>query len=241
MGTPNDPVYFNTQLQILTSPGLLRRVVKTLDLEHNPDFFKGQRGRNARPGKQCCAWSALEGKRGAPSKANDELTLSTELPQTSAPDDLKEAKRLAPFVGSIAGGLKVDPVRETRGGFNKETRLIELSFTHTDPVVAAKVINTIADTFRDQNLQKKTQTNQTTGTFLQQRIADLQAHIREDEEKLVNYAKSHEILSLDDKQNTVVERLGGSEPAIAGSGKRSQHCGIGISCCPGSRRRHRAG
>src|SRR5882672_3748010 len=43
VGTPNDPVYFNTQLQILTSPGLLRRVVKTLDLEHNPDFFKGQR------------------------------------------------------------------------------------------------------------------------------------------------------------------------------------------------------
>src|SRR5512132_3644119 len=31
----SDPAYFNTQLQILTSPGLLRRVVKTLDLEHN--------------------------------------------------------------------------------------------------------------------------------------------------------------------------------------------------------------
>ncbi|MFN2514182.1 MAG: Wzz/FepE/Etk N-terminal domain-containing protein, partial [Pyrinomonadaceae bacterium] len=40
IGPTNDPVYFNTQLQILTSPGLLRRVVKTLDLEHNPDFFK---------------------------------------------------------------------------------------------------------------------------------------------------------------------------------------------------------
>src|ERR1700694_4646738 len=34
----NDPAYFNTQLQILTSPGLLRRVVKTLDLEHNQEF-----------------------------------------------------------------------------------------------------------------------------------------------------------------------------------------------------------
>src|SRR4030095_13812812 len=40
-GPTNDPVYFNTQLQILVSPGLMRRVVKTLDLEHNPDFFKG--------------------------------------------------------------------------------------------------------------------------------------------------------------------------------------------------------
>src|SRR6184192_1377709 len=36
----NDPAYFNTQLQILTSPGLLRRVVKTLDLEHNQAFLR---------------------------------------------------------------------------------------------------------------------------------------------------------------------------------------------------------
>src|SRR5437762_11035675 len=36
----NDPAYFNTQLQILTSPGLLRRVVKTLDLEHTQSFVR---------------------------------------------------------------------------------------------------------------------------------------------------------------------------------------------------------
>src|SRR5204863_4023836 len=38
----NDPAYFNTQLQILTSPGLLRRVVKTLDLQHNKAFLQPQ-------------------------------------------------------------------------------------------------------------------------------------------------------------------------------------------------------
>src|SRR5919201_623556 len=38
----NDPAYFNTQLQILTSPGLLRRVVKTLNLEHNQAFLRPQ-------------------------------------------------------------------------------------------------------------------------------------------------------------------------------------------------------
>ena len=34
----NDPAYFNTQLQILTSPRLLRRVITDLDLEHDPGF-----------------------------------------------------------------------------------------------------------------------------------------------------------------------------------------------------------
>src|SRR4030095_459644 len=35
-----DPEYFNTQVQILTSPTLLRRVAKNLDLEHNRRFFE---------------------------------------------------------------------------------------------------------------------------------------------------------------------------------------------------------
>src|SRR5918997_4487942 len=39
----SDPTYFNTQLQILTSPGLLRRVVKTLDLENNRSFMSAGR------------------------------------------------------------------------------------------------------------------------------------------------------------------------------------------------------
>lgn len=208
VGTPNDPVYFNTQLQILTSSGLARRVVKTLDLEHNPDFFKGQ-SKSRSTWQTILKMAGLHGSKSDESlpKPNDELTLTPTVPLATGSDDLKEAKRLAPYVGLIAGGLRADPVRETRGGFNKETRLIELTFTHGDPVVAAKVVNTIADTFKDQNLEKKSRTNEKTGDFLQKRIAELQGLIRENEEKLNNYAKTHQILSLDDKQNTVVERL----------------------------------
>src|ERR1051325_3234391 len=39
----SDPTYFNTQLQNLTSLALLRRVVKTLDLEHNQSFTRPSR------------------------------------------------------------------------------------------------------------------------------------------------------------------------------------------------------
>src|SRR5262245_35201210 len=34
-----DPEYFNTQVQILSSPTLMRRIAKTLDLEHNRNFL----------------------------------------------------------------------------------------------------------------------------------------------------------------------------------------------------------
>ena len=41
----NDPAYFTTQLQILEGSGLLRKVIKTLDLENNQNFLNPQKGR----------------------------------------------------------------------------------------------------------------------------------------------------------------------------------------------------
>jgi capsular exopolysaccharide synthesis family protein len=67
----------------------------------------------------------------------------------------------------------------------------------------------VADTFVVSNLERKTETSNTAGDFLQKRIADLQSEIRQGEEQLINYAKSHQILSLDASQNTVVDRLAG--------------------------------
>ena len=208
-GPTNDPVYFNTQLQILTSPGLMRRVVKALDLEHNPDFFKGN-STQKRSTWQTIKGMAGFGAKGRPddSKAKDQLQLRTTAATATAHEDLAEAKRLAPYVGAILGGLKVDPVKETRGLY-KETRLIDISFTHTDPEVASTVVNAIAETYVFNNLEKKGETNTTTAVFLEKRIAELQQKVRTDEEKLVDYAKRNEIISLDPNQNTVVERLAG--------------------------------
>jgi succinoglycan biosynthesis transport protein ExoP len=111
-------------------------------------------------------------------------------------------------VSSIQAGLKVEPVKEERLQFTG-TRLISIKFAHASPMVAAKVANAIADTFVLSNLEQKTKFTSTTGDFLQQRIAELQSQIRNDEERLINYAKGHEILSLDAAQNTVVDRLSG--------------------------------
>jgi len=58
------------------------------------------------------------------------------------------------------------------------------------------VVNAVAETFVNQNSEKKLESNQGTGKFLTSRVAELQGHIREDEEKLVGYAKRNEIISL---------------------------------------------
>src|SRR5258705_12451271 len=101
-------------------------------------------------------------------KPNNELPLTTSVAPATGQENLNEAKRLAPFVGAILGGLDVEPVKENRG-FLKETRLIDISFQHTDPQVAAKVVNSVAETYIYSNLEKNTQTISGTGDFLAKR------------------------------------------------------------------------
>src|ERR1044071_1380607 len=205
----DDSVYFNTQLQILTSQGLMRRVVRTLDLEHNPDFLKGSSQKRS-------TWQTILQMTGI-SKAqaqptpnqNDQLPLTTSsVAPASSQEDLVEAKRLAPYVAFILSGLRVEPVKESRG-YYKETSLIDIRYTHNDPQFASKIANGIAEIYVLSNLEKKTETNSSTGTYLQKRIAELQQQIRTDEERLVNYARNNQIISVDPNQNTVVERLVG--------------------------------
>ncbi len=196
----NDPAYFNTQLQILTSPRLLRRVVKDLDLEHDSSFKLPQS--NASPSR----WQKwFGGTTPAPAVVIDQPSIGID-EFDSTREDLAEATRLAPYVAALKVGLKAEPVKEVRL-LIKETRLIDLSFEYPNPQLATRIVNKIAEAFVVSNLERKTISNQSTGEILQQRTADLKAQIKQQETQLLDYAKNHQILSLDAAQNTVVERL----------------------------------
>ena len=203
-----DPAYFNTQLQIISGAGLLRRVVKTLDLEHDQDFLR-QKDRVQPLWPTLLRALGVRRDKGDEQQAGaaDEVALPVTVAPATSSEDLAEAKRLAPYVSAVQRGLRVEPVKETRVGGVKETRLIDITFMHPDPQVAARIVNAVANVFMRSNLENKNETNAATGEFLGKRVADLQSQIREGEERLVSYAKSKEILSLDENQNTVVERL----------------------------------
>ncbi len=204
----NDPAYFATQLQILEGSGMLRRVVKTLDLENNQEFL------NPLKGKELSVWQNVQRMFGFyRPRAQNNPPLANEIPGTKM--DLKldttialdsQAETLAPYVRSLKAGLDVSPVKDSRTA-TKDTRLIEVEYTHLDPQMAAKIVNSIADIYLLQNLERKVESNATASDFLQKRVAELQSQIRFDEERLINYAKSNQILSLDTNQNTVVQRL----------------------------------
>ena len=231
----DDPVYFNTQLQILVSSGLIRRVVRTLDLEHNPEFLRANASQKRSTWQSVLRTLGVRKDDPVQPRNNDQLPLTSSVADASAKEDLNEAKRLAPFVNDIIVGLNVEPVKENRG-FYKETRLIDISFQHTDPQTAAKVVNAIADTYIYSNLEKKTETNSSTGDFLQTRIAELQQKIRTGEERLVNYAKNNQIVSLDANQNTVVDRLAGLNRQLleAENDRKTAEAALNAAKAPGA-------
>lgn len=205
-----DPIYFTTQLRILEGAGLLRRVAKTLDLEHNDAFLNPNKGEKPSSLEYVLRdFGLYEPETTMPLEDLGEAQKQNKLELTPeiASDLDNQAEQLAPYVRMLKKQLSVLPVKDTRTA-NKETRLIEVGFTHQDPLIATKIANAIADIYVLQNLERKVETNATASEFLQKRVAELQSQIRESEERLINYAKSNQIISLDASQNTVVQRLG---------------------------------
>jgi polysaccharide biosynthesis transport protein len=203
-----DPSYFATQLQILEGAGLMRRVIKTLDLENNQEFLRPKQN------KTTTIWGnvktmfgfseSMDSLKNKPSPNRTPNTLNLKAAESTDLD--QEIESLAPFVDRLKGGLAISPVLDSRTSI-RETRLIDVEFTHQDPTVAAKIANAIGDAYVLQNLEQKIQSNASAGDFLQKRVAELQAGIRSGEERLINYSRVNQVIPPSSDQNTVVQRL----------------------------------
>ncbi|QQS33117.1 MAG: polysaccharide biosynthesis tyrosine autokinase [Acidobacteriota bacterium] len=200
-----DPAYFNTQLQLLRSDGLLRRVIKENNLENNKDFL------SAKEESTGSALNSILRTLGLATSADGKTSSSTQLPSLdglATTEEIEEAIKLAPFVDFIKRNLDVEPVRETRSSV-RDTRLIDITFRHTSAEVAAFVSNAIAGTFTTLNQEKRSGTSRKTNDFLQERIANLQADVQRDEEKLVDLTQNAGILKTEGEQTIVIDRLSG--------------------------------
>lgn len=200
VGGYQDPTYFNTQIQLLTSSGLLQRVAKTLDLEHNTSFLGKQAPKSS-------TWDSLKrmfgfgNKEASPNMSPEMSQKVGAIAAAGVQDDLAEVNRMAPFVGLLTGGLNVKEV--------ENTRLIEIRYRHADPDLATKIVNTVAKTLELSNMERRADNSNTAGDFLNKRIAQLQNEIRSGEERLNNYAKNRQIISLQPESNPTTERLAG--------------------------------
>src|SRR5581483_1747617 len=87
------------------------------------------------------------------------------------------------------------------------TRVIEIHYTSPNKELAANIVNTLVNTYIEQNFKTKFESTMQVSDWLSKQLVDLQIKVETSQEKLVKYQKEHSILGLDEKQNIITEKL----------------------------------
>lgn len=110
-----------------------------------------------------------------------------------------EPHREAGLVGKFHGALQINSI--------PRTRLLEIRFASSDPTLAAKAVNSLIDTYIEQNYKTRLDATTRTADWLTQQLSELQLKVEESQEKLVRYQKDHGILGIDEKENIITSKL----------------------------------
>ncbi|MEP6719180.1 MAG: polysaccharide biosynthesis tyrosine autokinase [bacterium] len=194
----NDPNFWGTQLKLLENPALARQVVLTLDLQHNPAFFGGQTQGGVFASLRRVFSKAKKTSESPAAPAGLTVVGESEVTGDSlTPEQLAE---LEPYEDGIIAGESVEPV--------PNTNLVKIKFVHSDPVLAQKIANTLAEVFVNNNLQRATAGSSKAEDVLAKEIATLQTRLKQEQEEQFNYAKNHNLpLTTDASGNLEAVRL----------------------------------
>jgi capsular exopolysaccharide synthesis family protein len=186
----NDQTYWNTQLQKLRTQKLARQVILRLDLQDNPDFLNpAYRGMGIISGLRRIITREKQTQQSQADAGAVPVVSDSELSADQISPEL--ARKLEPFEDALRDGLTITPI--------ERTSLVEIHFVHTDPQIAAKVVNTLATVFRENDILTETAGSDKAADVLAKSIIELQARIQANEQKRLNY-KQKENLPLGDKQ-----------------------------------------
>jgi succinoglycan biosynthesis transport protein ExoP len=173
--------FYKTQYEILKSSSIAERVVRDEGLQNNPVFT----GSNKKAGFIAEMWQHLkkwsEGFTPAKPKNNSTVDTSSWL------------------VKSYLGKLEVKPV--------KGTSVVGIRFTTPDPQLSARLANAHVSAYRRYGIDLRSQTNDEAAVFLQEKLIELRERVAQSEAALNSYRKNKGIISVDTKENIVVDRL----------------------------------
>jgi polysaccharide biosynthesis transport protein len=188
--TSKEDEFYKTQYEILKSRSLAAQVIQELRLETDPAFTgeEQDKGFGARVLDDVQGWvAAAQGwvKRLFPSPPKpvreDPLALRPEL------------------IDAYLGILEVQPVQRTR--------LVKIAFNTRDPELSARLADAHARAYIRHGLGLHTQANEDAQRFLEEKLGELKARVEKSEAALNRYRRQRQIISLEDKENIVVERL----------------------------------
>lgn len=187
------PDYYQTQYRLLQSRSLAKRAMDGAELWSDP-VFKGGGGGGGGFSLRGTANAVIAAVRGA----------FQQEPSTDAPPDETQAQSRA--VTQFLGGLTVSPVRASR--------LVDVVYASPDPVLSAKAANALARAYRDQMLEYRTFAAREATEFLSRQLGTQRKAVEDSELAMQRYREKDAAVSLEDRQNIVVQRLSDLNTAV---------------------------
>jgi capsular exopolysaccharide synthesis family protein len=188
--TTND--YYQTQYRMLEGRALARRTLDGAKLWSHPEFAGAKTpGLVTRALRASAEWaSGLFGGSENPLKlfASDE---------THA-----EARAINRFLENLV----VSPVRNSR--------LVDVRYESRDPGLAAQVANAHVKAYIEQNMEFKFLATKEASDWLAERMAEQRQHLEVGELALQQYREQNDAVSLEERQDIVVQRLADLNAAV---------------------------
>ncbi len=96
----------------------------------------------------------------------------------------------------------------------KGSRLVDVSARSLDPELAARIANTLVEVYIEQNLEAKLNASKDAAGWLGKQLDAAQEKVAASETALQKYKEQHQIISLEDRQNIVMQKLSELNTAV---------------------------
>lgn len=190
--------FYETQYELLKSRMLANRVIDELGIESQ---FKGEE--LAKP----FFADMLDELR---SLFNSTLAAEAEgTAETSVTTETVDSKSLLgeqPLADKLLANLSIQPV--------KNSQIVTVHYTDTNPERAATITNTVIDNFVEVNLERRRDAATYAEKFLTEELVTAKSRLLESETQLNAYAKERGIITTDDKESLTSQKLRGLSEAL---------------------------
>jgi succinoglycan biosynthesis transport protein ExoP len=198
--TPYDPEFLETQYQLIKSAAVVEKVVKKLNAEKMYDLFFPEKEAGKSYIASAKEWiseqiSALKMMAGiedffsSKDGLEKNIPLKMKIPPTKA--------RILEDV--IKSGISAEPVANSR--------VVLLSFMSDNPVVATRVVNSVAQAYIDELLDMQMEVSGYSIGWMKKKSEIQREKLEESERGLYDYKKKHDIVTIEDRITVLPERL----------------------------------
>lgn len=89
----------------------------------------------------------------------------------------------------------------------RNTHLVQVSFTHRNPQLAARIVDTLVEEFIEQTLESRFEATTKVTEFLSGQLDDFKSSVEGSEGNLIAYAQANDIVSLNERETIDAQKL----------------------------------